>query len=232
MRIPRSLILENGSLFHVTWQCHNKSWLLKQRWAKKLYYSLLLRFKEQYGVIFYSYMIMDNHIHLSGKVTELKSFSAFFRIVNSMFAKEINKQAARCGQVVRDRFKSPALQTEQDLVKEMIYHDLNEVRAGKVKHPKNNSVSSYAHYAFGKADPLISDPQVYIQLGSFEEERQLAYQAMVEEILISAPRKKKGNYRNALYVGNPEWVAKQYAKLKEFRVSLAKIRKINLNLSP
>ena len=45
-------------------------------------------------------------------------------------SKEINKQANRCGQVCRDRFKSPALQSEQDLVKEMIYHDLNEVRAG------------------------------------------------------------------------------------------------------
>ena len=232
MRIPRSLILENGSLFHVTWQCHNKSWLLKQKWVKQLYYSLLLRYKDQYGVIFYSYMMMDNHIHLSGKLTELKSFSAFFRIVNSMFAKEVNKQASRCGQVVRDRFKSPALQTEQDLVKEIIYHDLNEVRAGKVKHPKNNTLSSYAHYAFGKEDPLISDPEVYLQMGSSAEERQLSYQALVEEVLSATPRKKEGNYRNALYVGDPEWVAKQYKKLKEFRISLAKIRKSNSSLSP
>lgn len=232
MRIPRSLILENSSLFHVTWQCHNKSWLLKQKWVKQLYYALLLRFKDQYGVIFYSYMIMDNHIHLSGKLRDLKSFSAFYRIVNSMFAKEINKQANRCGQVVRDRFKSPALQTEQDLVKEMIYHDLNEVRAGKVRHPKNNSLSSYAHYAFGKEDPLINDPEVYLQMGSSAKERQLAYQAMVEEILSAAPKKKDENYRKALFVGEPEWVVKQYEKLKGFRTSLAKIRKSNSSLSP
>ncbi|MBF0492160.1 MAG: transposase [Deltaproteobacteria bacterium] len=232
MRIPRSLILENGSLFHVTWQSHNKSWLLRQMWAKKLYYSLLLRFKEQYDVVFYSYMMMDNHIHLSGKLTDLKSFSAFFRIVNSMFAKEINKQFTRCGQVVRDRFKSPALQTEQDLVKAMIYHDLNEVRAGKVKHPKKNSLSSYAHYAYGREDSLISDPEVYQQMGSSPQERQIVYQGMVEEILSAAPRKKEGSYRNALYIGDPEWVAKQYEKIREFRISLAKIRKLNSRISP
>lgn len=232
MRIPRSFILENGSLFHVTWQCHNKSWLLKKPWAKKLYYFLLLRFKEQYGVIFYSYMIMDNHIHLSGKLTDLKAFSAFFRVVNSMFAKEINKQAGRCGQVCRDRFKSPALQSEQDLARLMIYHDLNEVRAGKVSHPKRNSLSSYAHYAYGKEDPLITEPEVYLKMGRTARERQLAYQGMVEEILLAAPRKKEKCYSNDLFLGNPLWVKERYEKLKQLRSAVILLRKTKPNLSP
>ena len=224
MRTPRKFILQNNSLFHVTWQCHNKSWLLQYRWAKKLYYNLLLRFKDEYGVVFYSYMIMDNHIHLSGKLSDLKQFSRFFQTVNSIFAKEINKQADRCGQVIRDRFKSPQIETEQILMKVMIYQDLNEVRAGKSKHPRHNVLSSYAHYAYGKKDALITEPDVYKSLGSTPEERQLAYLGMVEEILSAAPRKRDGRYSDVLFIGDPSWVRKQYEKLKDLRKALAKQR--------
>ena len=158
---------------------------------------------------------MDNHIHLSGQISSLEQFSAFFRVVNSMFAKVINKQKNRCGQVVRDRFKSPALQTEKDLIHEMIYHDLNEVRAGKSTHPNENEMSSFAHYAYGKADSLLTDPEIYVQLGRNPQERQESYRDMVEEILETAPRKKEGRYTQELFIGDPHWVAERYENLKK-----------------
>jgi putative transposase len=195
---------------------------MKFNWAKQLYYNLLLRFKSQYKISFYSYMIMDNHIHLSGSLNNLEQFSAFFRIVNSMFAKEVNKRMKRYGQVVRDRFKSPCLQTEKDLLQEMIYHDLNEVRASKVKHPRENEMSSYAHYANGKPDPLITNPEVYIKMGSTSEARQYAYRAMVQEILIAAPSKVTQIRRKELFIGDPHWVAKKYERLKTCRAELRK----------
>lgn len=48
--LPRNAILENDSCFHVTWQCHNQDWLLKESWAKQLYYQLLLHYKDRYGI--------------------------------------------------------------------------------------------------------------------------------------------------------------------------------------
>ena len=180
-------------------------------------YNLLLRYKDQYELIFYSYIIMDNHIHLSGKVPLLEKFSAFFRIVNSMLAKEINKRRKRCGQVVRERFKSPRIQDEGALIQEMIYHDLNEVRAGKSQDPKNNELSSYAHYAHGKLDPLITEPEIYKNLGKTPEERQKAYRVMVLQVLVVAPRKKNGVYKTNLFIGDPFWVQSKYEELKALR---------------
>jgi putative transposase len=216
-RIPRKWIIGDDCLFHATWQCHNKSWLLKYPWAKRLYYQLLLRFKEKYEIAFFSYAFMDNHIHLSGKLKSLDQLSAFFRVVNSMFAKEINKRIGRFGQVIRDRFKSPCLETERDLIQEMIYHDLNEVRAGKTLHPDNNEFSSYAHYAHGKPDALLTHPEIYVQLGNTPEERQMAYRGMVDEILRTAPRKRDGKYTGHLFIGDPCWVSKKYEILKKLR---------------
>jgi len=216
-RIPRQLLLEEGSLFHVTWQCHNRDFLLKPLWAKKLLYSLLLKYKSKYEMTFFSYIIMDNHLHISGQVQSLKKFSAFFQVVHSVFAKEINKSLNRCGQVVRDRFRSPLLKDENVLIQEMIYHDLNEVRCGKIEDPCNNELSSYPFYAEGKSDPLLTPPPFYLKLGTSPKGRQAAYRAMVLEILVSAPRKKNGQYTCQLFVGDPLWVERKYEEFKKLR---------------
>lgn len=154
---------------------------------------------------------------MSGRTPELAKFSAFFRIVNSNLAKEINKRRKRCGQVVRDRFKSPRLQDERALIHQMIYHDLNEVRAGKSNDPKENELSSYQHYAHGKPAPLITDPEFYKKLGRTKRERQANYRAMVLKILVAAPRKKNGQYTNKMFIGDPIWVKTKYEDLKSLR---------------
>ena len=219
-RTPRYLILGEGSLFHVTWQCHNRDFLLKPLWAKKLLFGLLLKYKAVYGMTFFSYIIMDNHFHISGQAPSLEKFSAFFQVVHSVFAKRLNKRRKRYGQVVRDRFKSPLLEDENVLIKEMIYHVLNEVRCGKSNDPTQNTMSSYAFYAEGRKDPLITPPPVYLQLGTSPQERQMAYRAMVLDILVSAPRKKNGQYTTQLFVGDPHWVKNKYEEFKTLRKEL------------
>jgi len=76
-RIARQLILFENALFHVYWQCHNRDYLLKPPWAKELLYNLLLKYKDKYGMTIFSYMIMDNHVHISGQAPNLNRFSKF-----------------------------------------------------------------------------------------------------------------------------------------------------------
>jgi putative transposase len=216
-RIPRRHIIFETALFHVTWQCHNRDFLLKPRWVKELLYNLLLAYKNAFDMTFFSYIIMDNHFHVSGQAPDLGKFSRFFQVVHSKLAKEINKSNSRSGQVIKDRFKSPLIQNEDALCRQMIYHDLNEVRCGKTNDPKHNELSSYAHYAYGKKDPLITDPDFYDTLGKTPKQRQAAYRALVLEILIAAPRKKNGEYTKALFIGDPLWVEEKYNELKELR---------------
>lgn len=211
---PRYYILENQSLFHVTWKCHNNDWLLKTDWAKKLYYDLLLKYKDRYGVEIYAYCLMDNHPHLTGKLKCLKDFSDFFRVVNSCFARAYNKKVGRRGQVVMDRFKSPRIETEADLFKVMFYIDLNPKRAGKVIHPKQNRFSSYHHYAYGKKDELITSTPTYLGLGKNGKERQKIYRELVAKILKHDWKIKKP-YSSTPFIGNPIWVNQKVKTLKE-----------------
>ena len=120
----------------------------------------------------------------------------------------------RRGQVVMDRFKSPKIQTDSDLLKVMLYVDLNPKRAGKVNHPKNNDFSSFAYYAYGKADPLITPAPSYLELGTTPQRRQVAYRALVDEIL-QLGWKQKRPYSSRPFIGNPNWVLRKTEQLRE-----------------
>ncbi|MFH1356335.1 MAG: transposase, partial [bacterium] len=191
---PRSLIVYDGSIFHVTWQCHNEDWLLSSHFAKKLYFELLLKYKCAYRMTFFSYCLMDNHIHLTGQCESQIMLSRFFKVVNSCFAKAINKFLKRKGQVVMDRYKSPVIETDEDLMSVITYNDLNPYRTIRKTHPKDYEWSSYAHYAYGKQDPLLTEPEFYITLGNTAKERQKKYRYMTNEIIKDDHRTHKCPY--------------------------------------
>ena len=210
--LPRYQIIDDQAYFHVTWKCHNKDWLLKEDWAKQIYYNLLLKYKDKYGVVIHAYTFMDNHPHIIGKLRTKEEFSQFFRIVNCLFAKRVNQHLQRCGQVVMDRFKSPKIETDKHMLRAMVYVDLNQYRAKKVQHPKDNTFSSFVHYAFGIEDPLISDSPSYIDLAPDQISRQLAYQAMVADLLTNSD---DFNISHTYFIGNPDWVINKYRELRD-----------------
>lgn len=211
--MPRYLVVYDGCTVHVTWQCHNKSWFLESDKAKQTYYDLLLKYKSEYAVSVHSYSFMSSHPHLTMRFKDKEGFSAFFRIVNCLFAKKHNKDHRRRGQVVMDRFKSPLIESDEVQMHVMIYGDLNQVRAEMVKHPREWKWSSFAHYAYGKKDPLIDDAPCYIRLGKTKKARQRRYRKLVDKVLWEECIRKQ-NYSAVYFIGNPDWVD---AKIKELR---------------
>jgi putative transposase len=154
---------------------------------------------------------MENHPHITGTMTAKKQFSAFFRVVNNLFARKYNKRHKRRGQVVMDRFKSPRVQDDAYMIRAMTYGDLNGVRCGRDKRPDDAKWSSYACYAYGKDDPLITPALSYITLGDTPKERQRAYRGMVKELM----RQDRINISNTCFIGDPDWVKHQYNILRD-----------------
>ncbi len=211
-RIPRRFLISDQGTFHITWQCHNKSWLLRYAWAKDLLYSLLLRYRDRYRIKIYSYCFMSSHPHLTGFCESQEGLSDYFRLVNSLFAKTVNQRLNRLGQVVRDRFLSKQIQDDRHLLIELIYIDLNPVRAEIVDHPRAYRYCSYRYYAYGEPDPLIEPAPSYLSLGGTLEARQQAYREMVTEILkASSSRPVADRY----FIGDPIWVSNRHRELKK-----------------
>ena len=214
--LARKDILYDEAYFHVTWQCHNQSWFLKSDWAKQYYYDLLLKYKDKYGVKIYSYSLMDNHPHLTGKTLQFDGISNLMKTVNSQFAKKINKLKNRKGQVVMDRFKSPVIQSGESMVFVMIYGDLNSYRAGIVSHPKYYRWSSYHYYANGTPDPLITPSPGFLELDSTIEGCREKYKQMVD-VIVNEEKAEKRDYSTVLYIGDPDWVRDHYERIKEIK---------------
>lgn len=216
--LARQDILYDGATFHITWQCHNRSWFLLSDETKQIYYDLLLKYKDKYSISIYSYSFMSNHPHLTGMAETREGLSGFMQIVNSQFARKINKMKKRRGQVVMDRFKSPVIQSDQDLLNVMIYGDLNANRQNMVAHPREYRWSSYHFYAYGRPDPLITPAPSYLALGDTTELRRKSYCAMVDEIMERDGLEKK-NYSRVYAIGDPDWVKSRYEELQALRKS-------------
>jgi len=159
---------------------------------------------------------MTNHLHLTGSCNEAKLLSDFFRVINSLFARRFNQMYGRRGQVVMDRFKSPVIKTEADLLNVMFYVELNPKRADMVKHPKDYNWNSYRYYAYGEKNPLIDPPESYLSLGKTPKERQRKYRQMVEEILKDDWKEKKP-YSSQPFIGDPNWVKRKSEELRAKR---------------
>ncbi len=198
-RISRKLILEDNSYFHVTWKCHNNDFLLKDTKVKTYLYNLLKAYKHKYKIKIYGYCFMDNHPHIVGYCESVELFSAYFRVVNGLLARFINRSCGRMGQVIMDRFRSPRIQDERHMTEVLHYVDLNPVRAGICAEPKFFTWSSYRHHAFGTPDALVDPLPKGVQINPAD------YRAL-NTFIFKRGKTISPIYSKTFFIGTPQWV--------------------------
>ncbi len=142
-----------------------------------------------------------------------EEFSRFWKVVNQLFARWYNRQQkSRRGQVVTQRMKSPLIQPDSNgrhVLTVMRYGDLNPVRAGLVRSPKDYAWSSYRHYAFGEPNVLIDDEPEYLALGRTSAQRMLAYRHLFALPLSETLRIRRPDIVEAAFYGDATWAAQR-----------------------
>lgn len=205
-RVPRRHLVENGSVNHCTWRSHNFEHVLATDEAKAFFLELLATHKDEHGIEIHSYAIMNTHPHVQLRSKHGQTaFSRFWRVVNYRFARWSNRRDGKRGQVVMDRLTSPQVQDGQHQVAVMRYGDLNPVRAGLVKSPKDWRWSSYRHYAFGEKNDLITDAPEYLALGRSDAERQRAYIHLFSARPSAALRQRRWDLVSLPFIGQSDW---------------------------
>jgi putative transposase len=215
-RIPRRFLVDLGSTNHCTWRSHNFSLVLQSDEAKLFFLALIAKYAPRHGVLVRSYCLMGTHPHLVVSATKGQlEFSRFWQVLNHLFARWYNRQQkSRRGQVVTQRMKSPRIQPDpsgRHVLTVMRYGDLNPVRAGMVRSPKDYAWSSYRHYAFGQSDPLITDDPAYLGLGRTHVERMQAYRDLFARPLSSELRIRRPDITEAAFYGDPDWLKRSTA---------------------
>ena len=213
-RIPRRLLVDLGSTNHCTWRSHNFSRVLEDDLAKRCFLSLVAKYAPRHGILVRSYCLMGTHPHLVVVATRgQEEFSRFWQVVNHLFARWYNQQQqSRRGQVVTQRMKSPMIQPDasgRHVLTVMRYGDLNPVRAGMVRSPKDYAWSSYRHYAFGEPNELIDDEPEYLALGQTRAQRCEAYRQLFALSLSDALRIRRPDLVEVGFYGDAAWMERR-----------------------
>jgi putative transposase len=207
-RVARELLVEEDSTNHCTWQAHDHEYVLEVDGAREKLLELIEKHKSKHGILIRSYCLMGSHPHVVCTATKgQEEFSKFWKVVNHRFAWWFNRRRNRRGQVVMERMRSPRIQpTGNHQLTVMRYGDLNPVRAGLVRSPKDWKWSSYRHYAFGERNDLVDDAPDYLALGRTGAERRKAYQSLFAASLTSSLRERRPDLVTAPFVGDALWV--------------------------
>jgi putative transposase len=212
-RLPRSALVFEGSVNHCTWRSHDHSLVLDSPEDKRRFLTLVAEYKGRFGIRLISYCVMGTHPHLVVRSTlGQKAFSAFWKVVNQRFARWYNHKSQRRGQVVMERLNSGLIQDGRHLLTAMRYGDLNPVRAGLVRSPKDFRWSSYRHYALGERNDLIDEVATeYLGLGKTPAQRRRAYVHMFARALSAQLRIKRPDLVRSPFIGDHDWVGAKLA---------------------
>jgi putative transposase len=206
-RLPRILLVEEGSTNHCTWRSHGHSPVLGSDEACLAFLALLRKYKEKFGIEIQSYCLMGTHPHVVSRATRgQQAFSAFWKVVNWGFARWYNRRTKGRGQVVMERLRSPRIQEGRHQLTVMRYGDLNPVRAGLVGSPSQWRWSSFRHYAYGDPDDLITDAPDYLALGRTGLERRTAYLHLFATPLVEALVSRRLDLVHGPFIGELDWV--------------------------
>lgn len=176
---------------------------------KRKFLSLVGEYKGRFGIRVLSYCVMGTHPHLLVRCAfGQEAFSAFWKVVNQRFARWYNRKERRRGQVVMERLTSGLVQNGRHLLNCMRYGDLNPVRAGLVRSPKDFAWSSYRHYALGEPDDLVDEESPeYLALARTAPQRRKAYVQLFAVRHSAQFRIWRPDLVRGPFIGDRDWIA-------------------------
>jgi putative transposase len=128
----------------------------------------------------YAYVLMTNHVHLLMEPEQVGDLGRFMQSVGRRYVRYINDVHMRTGTLWEGRFKSAVVSRDEYLIMCSRYIELNPVRAGMVRHPRDYPWSSYHRRALGHPDDLVDEDPWYLSLGNTTKDRAHVYANWLE----------------------------------------------------
>ena len=178
-RMARLLI--DGGTYHVLSRGNNGQAVFHEEADHQRYLRLLLGYAQTHGLTIYHFALMPNHVHLVLQVSRAPELSKAMSGLNLAYALFYRRRYQYRGHLWQDRFKSLLIDRDSYLLECGRYVELNPVRAGLARDPREYSWTSYRVYAEGADNPLIAANPLYLAMGGTAKERQAQYQEFVHD---------------------------------------------------
>jgi putative transposase len=164
-----------GEYLHfVTSSCYHRRPILGTAQRRSLFLELLEQVRRRYGFVVVGYVVMPEHFHLLFSEPEKGTPSTVMQVLKQRFARKILKklrargdpaqgqlwdEALAEGHVWQRRFYDFVVWSHAKRLEKLRYIHRNPVKRGLVLEPAQWSWSSFRHYAYGEAGPVLVDEQ-------------------------------------------------------------------------
>ena len=129
----------------------------------------------------HAFVLMPNHVHILASPGSHNTISRTIQSIGRNYVQYFNECNRGSGTIWEGRYRATVIDCKQYLLTCSRYIELNPVRAGLAKTPKDYPWSSYARNANNQPNEMISPHNRYLKLGANEKERASAYRALFKQ---------------------------------------------------
>lgn len=207
-RANRHLHVLAGRTYHVTHRCHDRAFLLKFARDRDAYRAWLLRGLKGFDVAVLSYCITSNHIHLLLRAPRPDEISGFMQYVAGNFAQTYNLRKKRHGAFWSDRYHATLVDGREHLWACLRYIDLNMVRAGAVRHPREWSWTAWGELTGERKRNRVIDLRILLMLLEEVDPARFRanYTADLGEQVARGTSVRDTSWTDSVAVGTPSFV--------------------------
>ena len=198
----------DGGIFHITHRCHNRAFLLKFARDRDVYRKKVREHLRQFDVHLLDYCVTSNHVHLLMDTRERSELGGFMREVAGEFARVYNRRKARNDAFWGDNYHATLVESGEYLWQCLCYIELNMVRCGVVRHPRDWDWVGYNEIMGGRRRYRLIDLEQLcwrLRADSLEELRQNLSASLAQRIERDHV-KREPIWTESLAVGSSDFV--------------------------
>ena len=165
---------------HVVQRGNNRQPCFHSESDFRIYLNYLRHACEDHDCHVHAFVLMTNHVHLLVTQSRLHGLSKMMQSLGRRYVKYFNAIHLRTGTLWEGRYKASLVSDDCHLLACYRYIELNPVRAGIVRHPREYRWSSYRCNSEGLADRLVAEHETYLSLGNDAETRRHRYRKLFD----------------------------------------------------
>ena len=207
-----------GQIYHLTHRCHNQAFLLRFGIDRDNYRAWLREGLQRHGLSLLNYCITSNHVHLILHSESAEAVAAFMQLAEGSMAQEYNLRKKRSGAFWGERYHCTMIDSGEYLWRCMQYVDLNMIRAGVVKHPKDWNWGGYPELmGVRKRYRLLAPERLLERLECAEGEFRERYEAKINDALTRDGHVRDPKWTECLAVGSQGFIEKMSGQFNNRR---------------
>ena len=167
-----------GIPWHIIQRGNNRAVCFYAEDDYRRYLDDLAEQSRRFGCTIHAYVLMTNHVHLLLTPQKDDSAGQMMKHLGQRYVQYVNRTYRRSGTLWEGRFRSCLTQSEEYVLACYRYIELNPVRAGMVRHPRDYRWSSFHANGDGRKDAMITPHEQYQGLARSEDARRENYRAL------------------------------------------------------